>query len=125
MNKKSRLLGYIVLANTLVISGCVTLPGTYNFGPWVEYEAITLNDDGSFRYEWWSDDGGTQCEALGSWVELEGRPRSVQTTVVEQIIGAHEDGCIHLARTEIWEVKVGGLVRQGNQRFAKVRQSEG
>ena len=125
MDKKSRPFCCIVLASTLVAAGCGTLPGTYSFGPWVEYEAITLNVDGSFRYVWWSDDGGTQCEAVGSWVELESSPRSLQTTVAEQVIGAHEDGCIHLAHAETWVVKFGGLVRHGNQRFAKVRQNEG
>jgi hypothetical protein len=125
MKKRSRFVVYVVLAHAPVLSGCASLPGTYNFGPWVEYEAITLSNDGSFQYVWWSDDGGTQCEALGSWIELDGSPRRVQTTVENQVVDAHEDGCIHLANTEVWEVKFGHLVRQGNQRFNKNRRDEG
>ncbi len=121
MRKDKNRSSYFLLPMVVVLGGCAGLPGTYNFGPWVEYEAITLSEDGSFEYTWWSDDGGTQCGAFGKWVELDDRPKRVQTTVEKQVAGAYDEGCVHLAAVNVWDVSFGDLVRNGNQRFSRVK----
>lgn len=52
-------------------------------GPWYLTETLELRDDGSFRYELWSDDGGTVCVSEGTWrrVPDEGGRKAVVTTV--------------------------------------------
>jgi hypothetical protein len=66
----------------LAAGGCATT-GTFVAGPWYLTETLELRDDGSFRYELWSDDGGTVCVSEGTWrrVPDEGGRKAVVTTV--------------------------------------------
>lgn len=85
-----------------VLAGCgITrgLVGTHIYGPWYRHELIEFSEDGKFRYEFWSDDGGAVCFARGSWVRLE--DGSVETRV-ETVIPGTSTECSLLQSVDRW-----------------------
>lgn len=105
MNPQVLPLGLLVLS----VVACATT-GTFVAGPWYRTETLDLNDEGSFRYELWSDDGGSVCEAEGSWQRvIDDNGRKALVTKVASRNGV----CKGLPDVEQWWFERGRLWREG------------
>lgn len=60
-----------LLFAVVLLADCASAPpGTFRYGGWPSSQTMQFHSDGSFIFEFWSDDGGTVCKAFGTWKEL-------------------------------------------------------
>ena len=101
----------------LCLGGCSTV-GVYVDGSHFHAEIIQLAENGQFRYEHWSDDGGTVCFALGSWTAFP--DGSIETRVVQVVPGTREE-CPSLRPIDRWSRRGGQLFRGHQGPFKRSR----
>lgn len=83
-----------VLITCLLIGGCATAtPGLFVAGGGWESESFDFRPDGTFVYEFHSDEGGLQCRAFGTWSRVSGRIFETATKRIEDGAGRPSDTC--------------------------------
>ena len=97
----------------VAMTGCSTT-GLFESADYFFQERLLLRENGTFTYEYWTDDGS--CVALsagGTW-------RRVDAATIETLReDCREPGavCENLPARQLWRVSLGGLHRAGSKLF--------